>query len=123
MIRIKDEYKQMNKQLLAEHKASVICLKCEQLKEELALSELAVSNLKEKNEAFKTSSSELQTLIPLLENQLREVNEATKEKEKCLLEKLIGTILMEMSHTHSDSMYSLSACRDGKESLRTRDPM
>lgn len=92
MIRIKDEYKQTNQHLLAKNKANIIreCMQCKHFQEELTLSKLTASELKQRNEVVETECSKLHSLVTSLKDDLKTINLSSKQKENCLQQKLTG---------------------------------
>ena len=116
MIRIKDEYKQTNQHLMAKNKANLIreCTECNNLQEELAVSKLTVSELKQRTGLVETECSKLHSMVTSLEGDLKAINTSSKQKETSLQQKSTGMFLddsfskrLEVG-THKKSMGSRS---------------
>ena len=92
MIRIKDEYKQANQDLQAKHRAhlSQQCERCERLGRELEVSELALSESKQRCATLESDRSSLLLKIKSLEDQTESRNKSAEEQRGDLTKRLNG---------------------------------
>ena len=92
MIRIKDEYKQANQDLQAKHRAhlSQQCERCKRLERELEMSQLALSESKQRCATLESNRSSLLSKIKSLEDEVESRNKSADEQRGNLTKRLNG---------------------------------